>query len=66
MALYPTLPDAKGTAKTFRNNEEQVYPIRDGVGHGYPANIKEVVLIYSSYTHEHETSKLPCIDREKQ
>jgi len=47
MALYPTLPDIKGIAEAFRNDEEQVNPIREGLSHGNPANIKEVVLIYS-------------------
>jgi hypothetical protein len=65
MALYPTFPDAKGISKAFK---EQVDPIPQGLSLGSPAdtaNIKEVILIYSSYTHEYEPY-LPRIDRETQ
>lgn len=49
MALCLTLPDTKGIPQAFRNNEEQVYPIRESLSHGNPANIKEVSNLFIVY-----------------
>lgn len=68
MALYPTLPLVKDVAEAFKNNKEQENLIPEGLSYGSPidtTNVREVVLIYSSYSREHEVY-LPRIGRETQ